>query len=142
MSRDMSVSPAGVGISCAVAGAGIGYLAAPEKYNLRQLLTQEPDVFEKVLPKSALSKATENQKSAYNIISDARKVVADAVKVNKGDEKVTELIKAENMKKSFKDLRKLIPKAKTQTMVIGAVVAGVLGMLAKIVFGKTSPKTK
>lgn len=141
-SRDLSISPAAVGASCAVVGAGLGYWSAPEKYNLRQLLTQDPDVFEKVIKKTALDKANNVQKNAYQSIVDARKTVAEAVKNNKGDEKVTELLKSEDLKNSFKDLRKFIPKARVQTMIIGAAVLGVLGALARIVFGDNTPKTK
>ncbi len=141
-SRDLSVSPAAVGTACAVVGAGVGYVSAPEKYGLRQLLTQEADVFEKILSKPVLGKATEKQLSAYNSIVNARKLVTDAVKKNKGDEKVTELLRSENMKNSFKDIKRLLPKAKVQSMFIGAIVAGVLGTLAKIVFGQNTPKTK
>ena len=42
-----SVSPAEVGLMTGMIGAGIGYTLAPRKYNLEQLLTQKPDVFEK-----------------------------------------------------------------------------------------------
>ncbi len=141
-SRDLSVSPAAVGTSCAIVGAGAGYVFAPEKYGLRQLLTQEADVFEKVLSKPVLGKANDKQLAAYNSIVNARKSITDAVKINKGDEKVTELLKSDSMKNAFKDLKKLLPKAKVQAMLIGAVVAGVLGALVKIVFGQNTPKTK
>ena len=53
-----SVSPAEVGLMTGMIGAGIGYTLAPRKYNLEQLLTQKPDVFEKSIPKKFLSKAT------------------------------------------------------------------------------------
>ena len=99
-------------------------------------------MFEKVLSKPVLGKANDKQLAAYNSIVNARKSITDAVKINKGDEKVTELLKSDSMKNAFKDLKKLLPKAKVQAMLIGAVVAGVLGALVKIVFGQNTPKTK
>lgn len=142
MSQDISVSPAAVGISCAAIGAGIGYATAPEKYSLKQLLTQEPDTFEKIIPKNVLDKAKETQKKGYEIIVNARRTVEEAVKNKKGDAKVTELIAQDELKDSFRNMKKMLPKAKVQSMVIGAFVAGVLGTLAKIIFGSSNPAAK
>ncbi|MFR1672560.1 MAG: hypothetical protein ACLSWI_06430 [Candidatus Gastranaerophilaceae bacterium] len=138
MSQSMSVSPAAVGVSCAVAGAGLGYVAAPEKYSLKQLLTQEADTFEKTIPKAILDKASDKQKTAYNSLVEARKSVAEALKNKKADEKITELVKNEDLKNAFKGMKKMLPKAKVQSMVIGAAVAGVMGTLLKIIFGRSS----
>lgn len=139
MSQNISVSPAAVGISCAAVGAGIGYVSAPEKYSLKQLLTQEPDTFEKVIPKKVLDKAKEAQKSGYDAIVKARRTVEEAVKNKKGDAKITELLAKDELKDSFKSMKKMLPKAKVQSMIIGAFVAGVLGTLAKIIFGSNKP---
>ena len=70
-----SVSPAEVGLMTGMIGAGIGYTLAPRKYNLEQLLTQAPDVFEKSVPKKYLNKATDAQKAAHKSITDARKAI-------------------------------------------------------------------
>lgn len=139
MSGDLSVSPAAVGISCAALGAGLGYVSAPEKYTLKQLLTQEPEVFERIIPDKILQKASGKQKTAYSSITDARKTVTKALKNNKADEKVTELLKSEDMQTAFRQMKKLIPKARVQAMVIGGVIAGMFGALLKMIFSNSKP---
>ena len=42
-----SVSNAEIGIASGILGASVGYILAPRKYNLEQLITQEPEIFEK-----------------------------------------------------------------------------------------------
>ena len=129
MSGDLSVSPAAVGISCAALGAGLGYVSAPEKYTLKQLLTQEPEVFERIIPDKILQKASGKQKTAYSSITDARKTVTKALKNNK----------AEDMQTAFRQMKKLIPKARVQAMVIGGVIAGMFGALLKMIFSNSKP---
>ena len=89
-----SVSPAEVGLMTGMIGAGIGYTLAPRKYNLEQLLTQKPDVFEKSIPKKFLSKATDSQKKAHKLLVEARKSILEASKTNTGEAKLAELIRA------------------------------------------------
>ena len=64
--------------------------------------------------------------------------MAEALKNKKADEKITELVKNEDLKNAFKGMKKMLPKAKVQSMVIGAAVAGVMGTLLKIIFGRSS----
>lgn len=129
-----SVSPAEVGGISMVLGAGIGYAFAPEKYNLEQLLTQKPDVFEKVISKKVVAGSTEYN-SAYKAITDARKSLVSAAKNNKLETKIAELIRAPKLEKAYGTLRELLPKARVQNAVLVGVVAGIMGTFTKILFG-------
>lgn len=132
-----SYSPAQAGAVSAVLGAGVGYVFAPEKYNLEQLLTQKADVFEKSIPLKAAAD-NKSRTSAYNSILEARKVVANAAKQNKAESKIAELIKAPNLEKAYTSIRGLLPKARVQNAVLVGVIAGIFGAFTKILFGDSN----
>lgn len=129
-----SVSPAEVGLMTGMIGAGIGYTLAPRKYNLEQLLTQKPDVFEKSIPKKFLSKATDSQKKAHKMLLDARKSILEASKTNTGEAKLAELIRAPKFENAYKAIKSFLPKARVQTAIVLGVVGGFIGALSKIIF--------
>lgn len=136
MSRTSSVTPAEVGAGSAIIGAGIGYTLAPRKFNLEQLLTQKPDVFVKTLPEKVLNAGTEAHKTAYAAIVDARKAVVDASKKNLGEAKLAELVRAPKMENAYKVVKGFIPKARVQTAIVLGVIGGLIGVLARIIFGE------
>ena len=119
-----SVSPAEVGLMTGMIGAGIGYTLAPRKYNLEQLLTQKPDVFEKSIPKKFLSKATDSQKKAHKLLVEARKSILEASKTNTGEAKLAELIRAPKFENAYKAIKSFLPKARVQTAIVLGVVGG------------------
>lgn len=129
-----SVSPAEVGLMTGMIGAGIGYTLAPRKYNLEQLLTQKPDVFEKSIPKKFLSKATDSQKKAHKLLVEARKSILEASKTNTGEAKLAELIRAPKLENAYKAIKSFLPKARVQTAIVLGVVGGFIGALSKIIF--------
>ena len=129
-----SVSPAEVGLMTGMIGAGIGYTLAPRKYNLEQLLTQKPDVFEKSIPKKFLSKATDSQKKAHKLLVEARKSILEASKTNTGEAKLAELIRAPKFENAYKAIKSFLPKARVQTAIVLGVVGGFIGALSKIIF--------
>lgn len=129
-----SVSPAEVGLMTGMIGAGIGYTLAPRKYNLEQLLTQKPDVFEKSIPQKYLSKATELQKNAHKILVDARKLISEASKTNTGEAKLVELIRSPKLENAYKAIKSFLPKARVQTAIVLGIVGGFIGALSKIIF--------
>ena len=129
-----SVSPAEVGLMTGMIGAGIGYTLAPTKYNLEQLLTQKPDVFEKSIPKKFLSKATDSQKKAHKLLVEARKSILEASKTNTGEAKLAELIRAPKFENAYKAIKSFLPKARVQTAIVLGVVGGFIGALSKIIF--------
>ena len=129
-----SVSPAEVGLMTGMIGAAIGYTLAPRKYNLEQLLTQKPDVFEKSIPKKFLSKATDSQKKAHKLLVEARKSILEASKTNTGEAKLAELIRAPKFENAYKAIKSFLPKARVQTAIVLGVVGGFIGALSKIIF--------
>ncbi len=129
-----SVSPAEVGLMTGIIGAGIGYTLAPRKYNLEQLLTQKPDVFEKSIPQKYLGKATEPQKNAHKLLVDARKSILEASKTNTAEAKLAELIRTPKLENAYKAIKSFLPKARVQTAIVLGVVGGFIGALSKIIF--------
>ncbi len=129
-----SVSPAEVGLMTGMIGAGIGYTLAPRKYNLEQLLTQKPDVFEKSIPQKYLSKATDPQKKAHKMLLDARKSILEASKTNTGEAKLAELIRSPKLENAYKAIKSFLPKARVQTAIVLGIVGGFIGALSKIIF--------
>ena len=51
-----SISASEVGFASGILGAGIGYVLAPRKFDLGQILTLSNDVFERVLPRDTVAK--------------------------------------------------------------------------------------
>lgn len=129
-----SVSPAEVGLMTGMIGVGIGYTLAPRKFNLEQLLTQKPDVFEKSIPEKYLSKAADSQKAAHKSIVEARKSLLDAVKTNTAEAKLAEFVKSPKLENAYKAIKKFLPKARVQTAIVLGVIGGVIGALSKIIF--------
>lgn len=117
-----SVSPIEIGVASGLLGAGIGYLAAPRKYDLEDLLTQKPDVFEKSIPKELL--VNESEHKAYKLIETSRALLAKACKENTGDKVLAELTKNEGNKAAYNIIKDLIPKTRTKTAIITGILAG------------------
>lgn len=136
MSQSTTVTPFEVGVMSAVVGAGVGYALAPRKYNLEQLLTIEPDVFEKSLPQKNLVKATDAQKIAHNTIVDARNAIIKAAKKNAAEEKLVELLKSPDLDAAYKSIKGFLPKARAQSAVVLAVIGGAIGTIAKMIYNQ------
>ena len=128
------VMPAEVGIMTGAIGACIGYTLAPRKYNLEKLLTMQQDVFEKSISKKFGTSASASQKSAYNLILNARKSIADAVKNNSQDVKLAESLKSPKLNNAYRSIKKFFPRARTQAAIVLGVIGAFLGILAKIIF--------
>ena len=133
-----SVSSAEVGFASGILGAGVGYILAPRKYNLEQLLTQPHDTFEKSVSKTALAKMDDKAKKAYNLITDARNKYLKAVENNSGEAKLVELTRAPSLESAYKNIKKAIPKAKTESAVIAGAIMGFVAMVVNYV---TSPRS-
>lgn len=137
MSQYTSISPAEAGIVSGVIGAGIGYTLAPRKYNLEQLFTQEPDVFEKTLPQKVIEKASKEQKSAYQVISDAREYLAISNKKS-ADTTLAAFLDSPKYSRAYNKLKTFIPKAKVQSAVVLGFIGTLVGVIGKIAFGDKS----
>lgn len=138
MTQYTSVSPAETGIMTGVISAGIGYTLAPRKYNLEQILTQKPDVFEKSFPKEVMQNAGKEQKKAHNIILEGRKILKDAAKNNKTDAKLAELLNTPKYSKAYRAVKNFLPKARVQTAIVFGVIGALAGIFGRIIFGDKS----
>ncbi len=138
MTQYTSVSPAETGIMTGVISAGIGYTLAPRKYNLEQILTQKPDVFEKSFPKEVMQNAGKEQKKAHNIILEGRKILKDAAKNNKTDAKLAELLNTPKYSKAYRAVKDFLPKARVQTAIVFGVIGALAGIFGRIIFGDKS----
>ncbi len=134
MTQYTSVSPAETGIMTGVISAGIGYTLAPRKYNLEQILTQKPDVFEKSFPKEVMQNAGKEQKKAHNIILEGRKILKDAAKNNKTDAKLAELLNTPKYSKAYRAVKDFLPKARVQTAIVFGVIGALAGIFGRIIF--------
>lgn len=120
-----SVSSAEVAIASGILGAGVGYVLAPRKYNLEQLITQQPDVFEKSISKVKMAKdGNDVTQEAYKLVQNARRDYMAAVAENAAEAKLVELSRAPSLASAYNKLKSFIPKAKTQySLLIGALAA-------------------
>ena len=128
-----SVSACEIGIASGIIGAGVGYIMAPTKYNLSELLTQEPDVFEKAVAKSALVKQAEAKKDSYRSIVNARNSYRAALKDNKGAAKLAELLSSSNLDSAYKNIREFIPKARAQYALGLGLITALAGIVIRYV---------
>ena len=135
MDRYTSVSPAEVGLVSGITGAAVGYTLAPRKYNLEQLLTQQPDVFEKSINTKLLAKSDKVHKTAFQKLKDARKTISEALKNNTAERKLAELLQSPELKDSYKNIKGFLPKARLQTAIILAAIGAVIGTLGSVMCG-------
>lgn len=124
-----SVSSAEVGLASGILGTGVGYVLAPRRYNLEQLLTQTPDVFEKSILKNKIPAHEEAPKKAYQQIMEARQSYMDAVSKNTGEAKLIELTRATSLESAYKNIKRFIPKAKAESAIIVGALASALAMV-------------
>lgn len=110
-----------IALASGLLGAGVGYVLAPKRYNLEDLLTVKSDVFEKAVIKKYLANGTEKDKQAYNLIKSSREEVK-----TKG---LSELLKSSQLENAYKLVKKYIPRARVQSACMLGLVAGVCGAL-------------
>lgn len=135
MSQYNTVSPAEVGIMTGIVGAGIGYTIAPRKYNLEQLLTQKPDVFEKTLSKELMSNASPDQHAAHKVLENGREILHKACKSNTMEAKLADLLGSPKYSKAYRNIKNLLPKARVQTAIVLGTIGGLVGAICKIIMG-------
>ena len=133
MSQYNTVSPAEVGIMSGLMGAGIGYTIAPRKYNLEQLLTQKPDVFEKTLSKELMSNANADQHAAHKVLLEGREILNKAHQNNTMEAKLADLLGSPKYSKAYRNIKNLLPKARIQTAIVLGTIGGLVGIIGKII---------
>jgi len=137
MSENITVTPAQYGVAGAVLGTGIGYFAAPPKYNLVQLIKQEPDIFQRTFPES-IRDSLPQQKPAILNIEAAQTKFRKAINEGRAKQVVNELLQDKDLQADYKSIKKLLPKARENSAVIWAILIGFLAIISKIAFGKDS----
>lgn len=124
-----SVTSAEIGFAGGFLGAGIGYVLAPKRYNLEQLLSQSEDVFEKAIPHKYVLKGTQEQKDALKSIKQARKVLAGSA--DTFEAKLVEYIRTPKFEKAYKSLKKFIPRARIEMALVAGVLSGLTTLAIK-----------
>lgn len=135
MSQYNTVSPAEVGVMSGIIGAGVGYTIAPRKYNLEQLLTQKPDVFEKTLSKDLMNNATPDQHAAHKVLLEGRNLIQKAHQNNTMEAKLADLLGSPKYTKAYRNIKNLLPKARVQTAIILGMIGGLVGAICKVIMG-------
>ena len=136
MTQYTSISPAETGIMTGVVSAAAGYALAPRKYNLEQLLTQKPDVFQKSFSENVMKNAGIEQKKALDIILEGRKILKNASKNNSVEAKLAELLNAPKYSKAYRAVKDFLPKARVQTAIVFGIIGALAGIFGRIMFGE------
>ncbi len=136
MTQYTSISPAETGIMTGVVSAAAGYALAPRKYNLEQLLTQKPDVFQKSFSENVMKNAGKEQKKALDIILEGRKILKNASKNNSVEAKLAELLNAPKYSKAYRAVKDFLPKARVQTAIVFGIIGALAGIFGRIMFGE------
>lgn len=110
------VTSSEVALASGLLGAGVGYVLAPKKYDLKDLLTIKSDVFEKAVNTKYLANGTQKDKDAYNLIKSSR-----------GQKNISELLKSPKLENAYKLVRNYIPRARVKSACILGLAAGVAG---------------
>ena len=136
MTQYTSISPAETGIMTGVVSAAAGYALAPRKYNMEQLLTQKPDVFQKSFSENVMKNAGKEQKKALDIILEGRKILKNASKNNSVEAKLAELLNAPKYSKAYRAVKDFLPKARVQTAIVFGIIGALAGIFGRIMFGE------
>jgi len=120
-----SVSPVEVGIASGIIGSGVGYVMAPRKYNLEQLLTQSYDVFESAVPRNVILKQSDTHKNAYKVLAEARASLARSI--NAGKSNLVELVKTPYVESAYNNIKNFIPKSRVSNTLLCGSIATLVG---------------
>lgn len=129
-----AVTSCEIGVASGLLGAGVGYILAPPKYNLEQLLTQDTVEFQKAMPLKHITKNKDRLK-AYHSIVKARDVLTQAFNTNRGEAKLVECIQDAKLTDAYKSIKKVIPRARVQTAIIAGLLSGVGAVFVRIFSG-------
>ena len=131
-----AVTTCEIGVASGLLGAGIGYVLAPRKYNLEQLLRQESSEFDKSVRTKYLKGNNTEQGKAYHAIVKARENLAKAFETNKGEAKLVEYTRSPELISAYKSIKKLIPHARAQSALFVGVLSGIGAAMIRIFSNK------
>ncbi len=126
-----AVNSADIGFVSGMLGAGVGYILAPKKYNLEDLLTLKPDVFERALRTDYVKKDYQNK--AYNTISVCRKKLVQAYDKGVGDVRLAEFVKLPKLVNAYEDIRPLIPRLRSQSAIVTGILSAFMAVTVKLI---------
>ncbi len=129
-----AVTSCEIGVASGLLGAGVGYILAPPKYNLEQLLTQDTVEFQSAMPLKHITK-NKDRLGAYRSIVKAREVLTQAFNTNRGEAKLVECIQDAKLIDAYKSIKKVIPRARVQTAIIAGLLSGVGAVFVRIFSG-------
>lgn len=120
-----------IGVASGLLGAGVGYVLAPPKHNLEQLLVQDSADFFNSVPMKYVSKSKERMK-AYKLITKAREELVKAFDSNIGEAKLVDCIRSPKLIQAYKSIKKVIPRARTQTALVTGLLSGAGAIFVRI----------
>lgn len=131
-----AVTTCEIGLASGILGAGVGYVLAPRKYNLEQLLVINQDEFEKSIRTNFIKSTDSESKRAYSSIVSARKRLTQAFNTNKGEAKLVEYTKNPKLIGSYESIKKFIPHARVQSAIFIGVLSAVGATFTRILSKK------
>ena len=126
-----AVTTGEVGLASGLLGAGIGYVTAPRRYDLEQLLTKGDDVFEKALPVKQILKGTEEEQAARNVLYKARLLLNNELNSKIFESRLDDIMKTPNVNTAYKTVEQYIPKARKEFALILGVLSFGLAVIIK-----------
>lgn len=132
-----AVTSCEIGVASGLLGAGVGYVLAPPKYNLEQLLTQDTVEFQNAMPLKYITK-NKDRLSAYKTIVKAREALTQAFNTNRGEALLVEYMGNQKYIDAYKSVKKVIPRARVQTAIVAGILSGVAAVFIKIFSGENS----
>lgn len=124
-----TVSSSEIGLASGLFGASVGYMIAPPRYNLEELIIQPSETFDRILHNDYLH--IQSQKQAKHTLASARKSYQRAIKSNVVEKKLAELIHNIQNIKAYETLKEILPKARTKTAAITGILSGLAAIFIK-----------
>jgi len=134
MSDNMTISPAYAGFGGAITGAVLGYLGAPRKYDLQQIITHDEAVFKQVFTDDVFQNVQGIKKTALDSIVKARNTLIEAKRKGNFEAKLGECLYNAELSKNYSSVKDFIPKSRGGSTLAGAVALGLLAFGIRLIF--------
>ena len=142
MSDNMTIGPAGVGLGGAIIGGAFGFLGAPYKYDLQQIITLDEPAFKQVFTSDVFLKSKGFKKDALDKIVNAREVLIKGKTNGASTVKLGELLANPELLKAYNSVKEFIPKARGYSALAGAFILGLLTTgVSFLFFDSAKPKS-
>ena len=131
-----AVTTCEIGVASGLLGAGVGYILAPRKFNLEQLLRQDSNEFNQSIRTKYLKPDNKEQNKAYQAIVKARENLTKAFETNKGEAKLVEYTRKPELIRAYKHIKRLIPHARGQSALFVGILSGIGAAIIRIFSNK------